>query len=261
MVQSLEHKGDRVTEIAHELSPRVWGNIPLRSCIGLHGGNGRLANPLQIPTGAVGVADIGGGDIIVGSSGATTAIKSLDGCQALTMADNGSLTLGFSNSNCDFTKRRRWAFEVRLSCATATEHNIFAGLASASEAGSSIYTAGNVQTVNVLDTNGSFVGFKKDETSAVIATMAKNDAAALVENDYTTAGKTLTGGTLVKLGMHSDGRVIRFFVDNVQVGGDLDLDDANLPIEADLKPVIDVYSSATTANGCQVGFLAFAEAR
>lgn len=260
MVQSLEHKGDRVTEIANELSPRVWGNIPLRSCIGLHGGNGRLANPLSIPIAAAGVSEVGGGDIIFGEAGAITGVASADGSQNCTMVDNKMITLGFSNCSCAFAEKRRWAYEVRISSATATSHGIFCGLASAATSGSSIFSLESILTDhNAVDTDASIVGFYKLGGSAVFATMAKNDAAATTVNDFTASAKTVTGGTLVKLGMNSDGSNLRFFVDNVQVGDAVDLDNTNLPIESDLKPVIAVHTDNTTV--LNLGFLAFAEAR
>ena len=64
-------------------------------------------------------------------------------------------------------------------------------------------------------------------------------------------------GTFHKWGMCGDGSNLRYYVDGVQVGADLDLGDSDLPAESDLICVLAVTSSA--ASDFIVRYMAFAE--
>jgi len=58
--------------------------------------------------------------------------------------------------------------------------------------------------------------------------------------------------------MNCDGRNIRFFIDNAQIGLPVSLDDAYLPAESDLIPIFAFFSNGVTA--VTMSWMAFAEA-
>ena len=257
----MQHKG--LSNEALQLSPKVWGNIPVRSCASLIGGNGRVANPILMPgASAAGVMAETGGDLIATDGTApTTALAAADRGWKITPADNKGFTLGFPNCNADFTQSRRWGYEVCFAQQTGASHGFAGGLASRADAGvdaiavSTIFTAGEVVVTNV-----SFLGFRNPE-DADIDILYKTDGSAIPSTAatglHTTTAATLADATFIKLGMNSDGRNIRFFVDNAQIGDPVSLDDAYLPAEADLIPLIAFYHAGVTT--IEMSWMAFAE--
>ena len=254
----MQHKG--LSSVARQLSPKVWGNIPLRSCDALIGGNGRVANPLILPQAAAGVVRTGG-DVIAGDTGATTAVVCIDRAQRLTPATNMSLALGFPNCNADFTQSRRWGYEVCFALADASTHGFAAGLTSRASAGVDAFAIDAIFfEAEVATTNCSFVGFRKPE-DADVDIFYKTDGSAIPTTAatglHTTTAVEMEDTEFVKLGMNSDGRNIRFFVDNAQIGLAVSLDDAYLPAEADLIPLIAFYTNGVTT--IEMSWMAFAE--
>ena len=261
MTSNMPHKD--ATNVPRELSPHVWGQIPVRACADLIGGNGRVASPIDIQQAAAGVIRAGG-DVIGGDADATTAVSVVDRGQRITPATNKGIAFGFTNCNCDFTNSRRWGYEVCIAFADAgATHGFAAGLTSRASAGVSAYTANAVFSAGELvTTNVSFVGFRKDEVDEDIDILYKTDGSAIPTTAatglHTTGAATLTDGNFFKLGMQSNGSVIRFYVDNVQIGVPVDLSDAYLPAEADLIPVFMLYSNGVTTF--DISWMAFAEA-
>lgn len=260
MVANMLHKGLDGGE--KELSSKVWGNFPLRSSLALIGGAGRLAYPLQIQHEATtDHCDTAADDIIAVTAGAFAHTKTEDG-DALAMVDAKTVIFGFSDLQVAIDDGKRWALEASLNNATAVSHGIFLGLASYDDVGAPLTTATNLTSVaSVFAQNtASIVGLFKMEAQADYAAITKKDAITdgskvILE----AAAATSTNGASLKLGINSDGKNIRFFVDNAQVGSPVSVGNANLPAESDLCPVLSVTGSdATTLN---VRYLAFAYAR
>ena len=254
------------TSVALQLSPNVWGNIPLRACSSLIGGNGRVANPISMPgCAAAGVMAETGGDLIAAEATNTTALAAATRGWLITPANNKAFALGFPNCNADFTQKRRWGYEVCFAQATAADHGFIAGLTSRAAAGSSAFTASAIFTAGELVVNNnSFVGFRKPEDADIDIFYKPDQGSAgaipttAATGLHTTTAKTLADATFVKLGMNSDGRFIRFFVDNAQIGDAVSLDDAYLPEEADLIPIFSFFASSTST--VTMSWMAFAEA-
>ena len=254
----MQHKG--LASVARQLSPKVWGNIPLRSCAALIGGNGRIANPMSLEQAAAGVLTPGG-DVLNGTAPATAGVSTVDRAQRIIPVTNTSLLLGFPNCNADFTQTRRWGYEVCFALADASTHGFAAGLTSRASAGVDAFAASTVFfEAEVVTTNVSFLGFRKPEDTDVDI-FYKTDGSAIPTTAatglHTTTADTMEDGVFVKLGMNSDGRNIRFFVDNAQIGDPVSLDDAYLPAEADLLPLIAFYSNGVTT--IDMSWMAFAE--
>jgi len=245
-----------------QLSPNVWGNIPLRSCASLIGGNGRVANPISMPgCAAAGVMAETGGDLIAAEASNTSALAAADRGWKITPANNKGWVLGFPNCNADFTQKRRWGYEVCFSQATAASHGFAAGLTSRADAGVDAFAANTVFTAGeVVVSNVSFLGFRKPE-DADIDILYKTDGSAIPSTAatglHTTTAASLADATFIKLGMNCDGRNIRFFIDNAQIGLAVSLDDAYLPAESDLIPIFAFYADDTTV--VTMSWMAFAE--
>jgi len=261
MTSNMPYKN--ATSVARQLSPNVWGNIPLRACTSLIGGNGRVANPISMPGCAgAGVMAETGGDLIAAEASNTTALAAADRGWLITPATNKAFTLGFPNCNADFTQKRRWGYEVCFALTDADKHGFAAGLTSRASAGASAFTASAIFTAaEVVTTNVSFLGFRKPEDTGVDI-FYKTDGSAIPTTAatglHTTTAATMLDATFIKLGMNSDGRNIRFFIDNAQIGLAVSLDDAYLPAEADLIPFFALYSNA--ASTVTMSWMAFAEA-
>ena len=254
----MQHKG--LSSVARQLSPKVWGNIPLRSCDALIGGNGRVANPMSLPQAAAGVLRAGG-DVLGGDAAATTAVSVIDRAQRITPVNDTSLVYGFTNCNADFTQSRRWGYEICFALADASTHGFAAGLTSRASAGADAFAGDAIFfEAEVVVANTSFVGFRKPE-DADVDIFYKTDGSAIPTTAatglHTTGAKEMEDGAFVKLGMNSDGRNIRFFVDNAQIGDPVSLDDAYLPAEADLIPLIAFYHAGVTT--IEMSWMAFAE--
>lgn len=251
------------TSVALQLSPNVWGNIPLRSCASLIGGNGRVANPISMPgCAAAGVMAETGGDLIAAEASNTSALAVADRGWKITPATNKAWTLGFPNCNADFTQKRRWGYEVCFMLADASTHGFAAGLTSRADAGVDAFAVSTVFTAaEVVVTNVSFLGFRKPEDED-IDILYKTDGSAIPSTAatglHTTTAATMVDATFIKLGMNCDGRNIRFFIDNAQIGLPVSLDDAYLPAESDLIPIFAFFSNGVTA--VTMSWMAFAEA-
>ena len=260
----MQHKG--LSNVPLQLSPKVWGNIPVRSCASLIGGNGRVANPISMPgAAAAGVMAETGGDLIAAEASNTSALAAADRGWKITPATNTGWTLGFPNCNADFTQSRRWGYEVCFVMADASTHGFAAGLASRAAAGADAFAASGIFTAGELVVNNnSFVGFRKPEDADVDILYIKDNGGSgggipttAATGLHTTTAATMVDATFIKLGMNSDGRDIRFFVDNAQIGDPVSLDDSYLPEEADLIPLFAFYANGVTT--LRMSWMAFAE--
>ena len=249
------------SNIANQLSPGVWGRVPLRNCLALTDGCGWLKTDLNLPMSGTGVVDVlGGGDILIAGASATDKVTAAEFGTEIQLTAAGHIVLGGMNPSIDLGSRRNWACEISLANATAVNHGMFFGLASFADSGATVVTAGNVlhATTSALATQSSIVGFYKDEGAATVEAMMKKDE--VVDGSqvvHKAAASTMGAGTFHKWGMCGDGSNLRYFVDGVQVGADLDLGDSDLPAESDLICVLAVTSSA--ASDFIIRYMAFAE--
>lgn len=248
---------------ANQLSPAVWANIPLRNCLDLTGGCGQLVKSLNLSTAAAGVLDVnGGGDLIMAGASATSAINASEFGTTITPGAAGHIVLGGVEPQIDISAGTRWACEISLENATAINHGMFFGLVSFDDAGAIITTAGNVihATTSALVTSQSQVGFYKLEGAATVEAILKKDGVAAVDRVvHSDDCDTLVATEFSKWGMNSDGRNIRFYVDGVQTGLDLSIDNTGLPAESDLVFVFAFTADATTAF--TIKHYAYAEAQ
>jgi len=236
----------------------------VRACASMIVGNGRVANPLILPQAAAGVVRAGG-DVICGTAAATAGVSVVDRAQRLIPVTNTSLVIGFPNCNADFTQNRRWGYEICFALADADKHGFAAGLTSRASAGADAFTASAIFTAaEVVVNNNSFIGFRKPEDADVdIFYMPDNDAVGggipltAATGLHTTTAATMTDAAFIKLGMQSNGREIRFYIDNALVGDPVSIDDAYLPTESDLIPMIAFYSNGATT--IDMSWMAFAE--
>jgi len=261
MTSNVPYKGQAGE--ANQLSPSVWANIPLRNCLDLTGGCGQLVKSLNIPMAAAGVIDaLGGGDVIIAGASATDKITAAEFGTEIQLTATGHIVFGGMNPQIDISAATRWACEISLANATAINHGMFFGLASFADSGAAITTAGNVlhATTSVLPTQSSLVGFYKDEGAATVEAMMKKDAVADgAQVVHKAAADTMVDATFTRWGMNSDGRNIRYYVNGVQVGLDLPIDDTDLPAESDLCFVFAVTADA--ASDFIIRHYAFAEAK
>tara|TARA_R110002020_G_scaffold68280_1_gene178897 strand:+ start:8065 stop:8850 length:786 start_codon:yes stop_codon:yes gene_type:complete len=261
MTSNVPYKGQAGE--ANQLSPAVWANIPLRNCLDLTGGCGQLAKSLNIGTAAAGVIDVAsGGDLICAEGSSTTAINAAEFGTKFTPQAAGHFVLGGMEPQIDISAATRWACEISLENATAANHGMFFGLVSFADAGAAITTTGNVihKTTSALVTTQSQVGFYKLEGAATVEAILKKDGVAAVDRVvHSDDCDTLVATEFSKWGMNSDGRNIRFYVDGVQTGLDLPIDNTGLPAESDLVFVFAFTADNTTAF--TIKHYAYAEAK
>ena len=257
---SLPYKNQ--ANVANQLSPGVWGRVPLRNCLALTDGCGWLKTDLNIPMAGTGVIDpLGGGDVLFATASSTDAITLAEfGTEIQMGAGDKQVVLGGMNPSIDLGSRRNWACEISIANATAANHGIFFGLVSFNDAGGAATATGTIlsASTSALTAANSMVGFYKDEGAATVEAMMKKDEVADGSQVvHTAAASTMGAGTFHKWGMCGDGSNLRYYVDGVQVGADLDLGDSDLPAESDLICVLAVTASA--ASDFIVRYMAFAE--
>lgn len=248
--------------IANQLSPGVWGRVPLRNCLALTDGCGWLKTDLNIPIAAAGVIDAkGAGDVLFASASSTDNVLLTEfGTDIQMGAADKQIVLGGMNPSIDLGSRRNWACEISIANATAANHGMFFGLVSYADAGAAATASGSIldaADADLVDAN-SMVGFYKAEAGATVEAMMKKDEVIdTAQVVHKAAASTMGAGTFHKWGMCGDGSNLRYFVNGVQVGEDLDLGDSDLPAESDLICVFVVTSNA--ASDFVIRYMAFAE--
>ena len=268
MTSNVPYKGQHTAKLP---SPKVWGQFPVKQASCMVGGEYRVAD-FRDAIGALATPDatVISGDVRLASSAAadTDIKRSLgDGSPVLdwTPADGEDLVVG-PQIVFDIGAGRPWAYEARVAIVTAVKHSMFAGLATL--AGNTSITTYDAYTAAYILADGGaqygdrgLIGFHKHETLATIFASIKdrgtadnagyqiNGTSAAIESGATiSAVKTLVDATFVKLGMYSDGRVIRWFVDNAEVAS-LEMGHGELPsggYESSMVPVLVLNASHAT---------------
>ena len=279
MTSNMPYKGKHTAKL---LSPKVWGQFPVKQASCMVGGEFRVADFRDAASTAIATPDasVVSGDIRVSDSGAADVDikRSLDsGTPVLdwTPADGEDLVVG-PQVVFDMSAGRPWAFECRISDADASANSLFAGLVSLNGGGATTfdaYTAAYIQIDGgTLYTNRALVGFQAEEAAAVYG-IVKNrgtaDASAYQVDGSSTAIKsggtmsavaTMADDTFVKLGLYSDGSVIRWFVDNSEVAN-LAMGSTELPsgdYDSSMVPVVAFNAAGTTlmqVDWCACGYL------
>jgi hypothetical protein len=242
------------------LSPKVWGQFPIKQASCMIGGEYRIADFRDAHRGFIDEpgqdndAAISSGDIRdVDSAKADIIIKrSLgDGSAVLdwTPADTEDLVVG-PQMVFDMSTGRPWAFECRISDADASANSLFAGLVSLNGANTTTFDAYTTNNILIdggtLFTNRAVVGFQATESASVFGIVKNRGTtdtvsgnaqngyqvngsdSAIKEGETISAVATMADDTFVKLGMYSDGARIRWFVDNAEVAN-LSMGSTELP--------------------------------
>ena len=241
-------------------SVKVWGQFPLKNALARIGGEADLGNDLggSIAATASG-ADLGSAPPssirYLESAAGDLDTDRTDGHPALlwTPADHENVIIG-PNFNFDLGAGRPWAFECRIKQTTAADHGFVAGIVSVNSAADATYDVYAVNTVmnatSALVTNRSMIGFYKDEGAATVDAITKDRGTADgSETDVLASAHTLADVTYVKLGMFSDGSIIRFFVDNTEKASH-NMSGAGLPSDTfngNMAPMI-CYNASTTST-------------
>ena len=275
MTSNVPYKGQHTAKLP---SPKVWGQFPVKQASCMVGGEYRVAD-FRDAIGALATPDVTvtSGDVRLASSAAadTDIKRSLgDGSPVLdwTPADGEDLVVG-PQIVFDMGAGRPWAFEVRVASATAVNHAMFAGLASLGGAATTTFDAYTAAYIladgGAQYQNRGLVGFHKHQTQATIFAAIKDrgtadnagyqvsgNSAAIESGASISAVATMADATFVKLGLYSDGRVIRWFVDNAEVAS-LEMGHGELPsggYEDSMVPVL--VLNASHASLAQVSWVA-----
>ena len=279
MTSNMPYTGQHTAKL---LSSKVWGQFPVKQASCMVGGEFRIADFRDAASTAVATPDasIVSGDIRVCDSGAADVDikRSLDsGTPVLdwTPADGEDLVVG-PQITFDMSAGRPWAFECRISDADASANSLFVGLASLNGGGATTFDAYTTNYILIdggtLYTNRALVGFQATEAAAVygiVKNRATADASAYQVDGSSTAIKsggtmsavaTMADDTFIKLGLYSDGKVIRWFADNSEVAN-LAMGSTELPsgdYDSSMVPVVALNAAGTTlmqVNWCACGYL------
>ena len=267
MTSNMPYKGSHVAKLP---SPSVWGRFPVKQASCMIGGEYRVSDFRDAASTAIATPDasIVSGDIRVCDSGAADVDikRSLDsGTPVLdwTPADGEDLVVG-PQVVFDMSAGRPWAFECRISDADASANSLFAGLVSLNGASSTAFDAYTTNYILIdggtLYTNRAHVGFHATESASVFGVVKDRGTAA--NSEYQVIGSdpavasgatisaiaTMADDTFVKLGLYSDGRIIRWFVDNSEVAA-LEMGSTQLPsgdYDSSMVPVVALNAAGTT---------------
>ena len=267
MTLNASYKGQHTAKL---LSPAVWGSFPVRQAACMVGGEYRIADFRDAASTAIATPDasVVSGDIRVSDSGAADVDikRSLgDGTPVLdwTPADGEDLVVG-PQIVFDMSAGRPWAFECRISDADASANSVFAGIVSLNGGGATTfdaYTAAYIQIDGgTLYQNRAHIGFQAAEAAAVYGVVkdrgtldaslyqVDGNSTAIKSGGTMSAVATMADDTFVKLGLYSDGRIIRWFVDNSEVAA-LEMGSTELPsgdYDSSMVPVVALNSAGTT---------------
>jgi hypothetical protein len=283
MTSNMPYTGQHTAKL---LSPKVWGQFPVKQASCMVGGEYRIAdfsdahrgfidepgqdNDAAISSGDIRDLDSAKADIIIKRSlGDGTAV--LD----WTPVDGEDLVVG-PQIVFDMSAGRPWAFECRISDADASANSLFAGIVSLNGANATTFDAYTTNNILIdggtLFGNRALVGFQATEAAAVYGVVkahATADASSYQVSGSSTAIKsgatmsavaTMADDTFVKLGLYSDGSRIRWYVDNAEVAN-LAMGSTELPTgdyDSSMVPVVAFNAAGTTLmqiHWCACGYL------
>ena len=279
MTSNMSYKGQHTAKL---LSPKVWGQFPVKQASCMIGGEFRIADFRDARSTAIATPDatVTSGDIRVADTGAADIDikRSLDsGTPVLDWTpDNGEDLVIGPQIVFDMSAGRPWAFECRISDADASANSVFAGLASLNGGGATTFDGYTVAYIQIdggtLYTDRALVGFQAAESASVYGVVKDRgtaDASAYQVSGSDTAIKsgatmsavaTMADDTFVKLGLYSDGKTIRWFVDNSEVAN-LAMGSTELPsgdYDSSMVPVVALNAAGTTlmqVDWCACGYL------